>query len=71
MFSLAAGHPRMDRTGWAALVRGYEAAAARAVKSAPRGGARVAWRQLMQDQAVALAAHFESGSDYAPVTMDY
>lgn len=71
MFDDGQGSPKMDRSGWAALVRGYEAAAARAISSPRRAGVRVSWRQLMSDQAQNLAAHFEGRELYAPAVSDY
>lgn len=71
MFDDVNGMPRMDRSGWAALIRGYEAAAARTVASPKRQGQKVSWRQLMGDQAHALAEHFEDGLAYVSSGIDY
>ena len=71
MFDSVNGAPRMGRQGWAALVRGYEAACARAVESPQRDGQRVSWRILMDDQAQLFAAHAEGRAIYEPVILDY
>ena len=57
------GYARMSRDAYAAVVRGYEAAAARPVASPARGGDRVAWRVAMEDQAGRLAAHFGNAAN--------
>lgn len=62
---------RMGRDCWKAIIRGYEAACARGVESPRRRGKRVAWRMLMDDQALALAAHFEDRASYKPVEIPY
>jgi group II intron reverse transcriptase/maturase/CRISPR-associated endonuclease Cas1 len=63
------GGVRLDRTGYAACIRGYEAWVARAVRS--RTGRRTSWRGIMEDQAHAYAAHCEGEETYAPYLMDY
>lgn len=72
MFALmSTGHWRMDRDAWRAIIRGYEAAAARPVASPRRGGDRASWRAVMQHQAAALAAHFEGRETYRPYPAGY
>ena len=71
MFDISDGVARMDRSGWAAMIRGYEAAAARVVSSPRRDGQKVSWRQLMADQAQALARHFENDEPYVPSEVRY
>jgi CRISPR-associated protein Cas1 len=70
MFSAMTGYPALSRDGWAALVRGYEVAASRAVARAG-GGTRSTWRQWMSIQAGAMARHVDSGEPYLPIDMDY
>ncbi|MDF2369293.1 MAG: CRISPR-associated endonuclease Cas1 [Rhizobiaceae bacterium] len=64
------GGVRMSREAAEALIRAYESRVARAVKS-PRSGKKMVWRQLMVEQAFALAAHVEGGQTYQPYVMDY
>lgn len=63
------GGVRLDREGYAACIRGYEAWVARAVRS--RSGRSTTWRGIMEDQALAYAAHCEGRETYAPYVMDY
>jgi len=64
------GGVRMAREGAEQLIRAYERAAERTVRS-PRTGDRRSWRGLMLEQALLLAAHVEGRALYAPVAMDY
>ena len=64
------GGYRLTREGSRALIRAYESRVSGRVKS-PRTGRKVTWRQLMIEQAFALAAHYEGHSDYQPYVMDY
>ena len=70
MFSRRDGACHVDREGLQALIRGYEAWLDRPVKS-PRGGTRVAWRGLMEEQVLAYARHVEDREPYRPYLMDY
>jgi CRISPR-associated protein Cas1 len=65
-----AGGMRLKSDGYGALVRVYERAVAREVKSR-RDGRRRTWRGIMLDQALGLAAHFEGREKYAPYVIDY
>ena len=65
-----AGGVRLKSEGYAALVRVYERAVAREVKSR-RDGRRRTWRGIMLDQALGLATHFEGRERYAPYVIDY
>ncbi|MFS8037555.1 CRISPR-associated endonuclease Cas1 [Xanthobacter sp. AM11] len=64
------GGVRMAREGAEQLIRAYERAAERVVRS-PRTGDRRSWRGLMVEQALCLAAHVEGRGLYVPVAMDY
>ena len=64
------GACRIGRDAAAAMIRGYEAWLDRPVKS-PRGNRRVLWRRLVEEQAVAYAAHVSGGEPYEPYVMDY
>jgi CRISPR-associated protein Cas1 len=64
------GGCRIGREAARAMIRGYEAWLDRPVKS-PRGGRRVLWRRLVEEQAVAYAAHVGGGEPYRPYVMDY
>jgi CRISPR-associated protein Cas1 len=69
--AMPGGQSRMNRDAWLAIVRGHEAAAARPVASPARGGLRVSWRAVMEDQAGLFAAHCEGAAVYAPLVLDY
>lgn len=56
MFAQEAGAVRIGPEARAAIVRGYETAAARVIAS-PRTGRRQTWRGLMEEEAGAYAAH--------------
>jgi CRISPR-associated protein Cas1 len=60
---------RLDREAYAACIRSYEAWIARAVRN--RKGRSTTWRGIMEDQALAYAAHCEGRETYAPYRMDY
>lgn len=64
------GGVRMAREGAEQLIRTYERAAERVVRS-PRTGDRRSWRGLMVEQALLLAAHVEDRALYMPVVLDY
>ncbi len=64
------GSVRMTSLAWQALVRAYEARAARLIR-APGNGKRMSWKRLMLEQARALAAHVEGRGEYQPYVMDY
>ncbi|EJW09347.1 CRISPR-associated protein Cas1 [Rhodovulum sp. PH10] len=64
------GGVRLKSEGFAAMVRAYERAVAREVKSL-RDGRRRTWRGIMLDQALGLAAHVEGRETYAPYVIDY
>jgi CRISPR-associated protein Cas1 len=64
------GGVRLKSEGYAAMVRVYERAVAREVKSR-RDGKRRTWRGIMLDQALGLAAHVEGRGTYAPYVIDY
>ena len=66
----ADGGWRMETDAVRALIREYERAAARAVKSG-RDGRRRCWRNIITDQAFLLAAHVEGRETYAPHVLDY
>jgi CRISPR-associated protein Cas1 len=70
MFTALGAGLHMSAVASRAIIRAYEARAARAVKS-PSSGRKVSWKRLMQEQAFALAAHYEGRADYAPYLMDY
>jgi CRISPR-associated protein Cas1 len=70
MFLQSGQGVRLDRAGWAAAIRGYEAWVARPIRS-PRSGRRVLWRGLMFDQAQAYAAHCEGRETYRPYVLDH
>ena len=64
------GGYRMGLDAKRAVIRAYEHAANRVVKSA-RTGRRASWRGIMAEQAQLLAAHFEEREHYAPYVVDY
>jgi CRISPR-associated protein Cas1 len=68
--SLESGRLRFRPAGYTALLRAYERAAEREVRSA-RDGRRRTWRGIMLEQARALAAHVEGRGPYVPYVMDY
>lgn len=68
--TLAEGRCRIARPGAEALIRGWEGWLDRPVKS-PRHARRVLWRRLIEEQAVAYAAHVGGGAAYRPYVMDY
>lgn len=70
MFSREGSKWRMRTRATQGLIRAYETRVERLVKS-PRTGRKVRWRRLMLEQALALAAHFDSDIPYAPYLMDY
>ncbi len=61
---------RMNTKAAGALIRAYEKRVARLVKS-PRTGKKISWRQLMMEQAFAMAAHIEGRERYQPIEMGY
>lgn len=66
----SAGSPGIDAAAYRAVMRGYETALDRTVASQVRNG-KVRWRTMIDDQAAALAAHFEGRSTYTPLDLDY
>lgn len=68
----ADGETRIAPEGRAALIRGYESAAARLVAS-PHSGRRRMWRALMEEEAGALAAHCQAPAEtpFAPHVMKH
>lgn len=64
------GSLRLSRTGWAAIVRGFEIQLARPIRD-PTTGTTMLWRGLLDLQAARLAAHFETGAVYRPYLMDW
>lgn len=64
------GSLRLGRTGWAAIVRGFEIQLARPIRD-PASGETMLWRGLMDLQAARLAAFFEDGAPYRPYMMDW
>ncbi len=69
-FTPVASGVRMNSKAGSALIRAYEKRVARLVTS-PRTGKKLCWRQLMIEQAFALAAHVEDGETYRPIEMGY
>ena len=63
------GH-RLKSTGYAKVLRVYERAAARPVRSR-RDGRQRSWRGIMVDQALGLAADVEGRETYKPYLIDY
>jgi CRISPR-associated protein Cas1 len=61
---------RLTDEGYAACIRGYEAWVARPV-TGQRSGEKMLWRGVMEEQALAYAAHCEDGVPYEPYRMDY
>lgn len=53
-----------------AFVRAYEAWLDRPIAS-PRSGDKIAWRRLVEEQALAYARHVRGAESYAPYVMDY
>lgn len=70
MFTKSSGKLRMNRTAGDGLIRAYENRVSGRVKS-PRTGKKIAWRQLMVEQAFSLASHYEGTKPYQPYIMDY
>ena len=70
MFTKSCDSLRMNRTAGDGLIRAYENRVKGRVKS-PRTGKKVAWRQLMVEQAFSLASHYEGFKTYQPYIMDY
>jgi len=68
--ALDAGRLRFRPAGYTALLRAYERAAEREVRSA-RDGRRHTWRGIMLEQARAIATHVEGRGPYLPYVMDY
>jgi CRISPR-associated protein Cas1 len=66
----AGGGVRMGADATRALIRAYERAASRPVKS-QRSGRRRMWRHNIAEQAFLLAAHIEGRENYSPYVMDY
>ncbi len=64
------GACRIGRDAAAAMIRGWEAWLDRPIQS-PRGGRRVLWRRLVEEQVVAYAAHVGGGEPYRAYVMDY
>jgi len=60
----------IERSGWTALIRGYESWVARDVAHAARG-VTTTWRGVFEWQALAYAAHCEDEAPYTPYRMDY
>ncbi len=61
---------RLTAEGYSACIRGYEAWVARPV-TGQRSGEKMLWRGVMEEQALAYAAHCEDGDAYEPYRMDY
>ncbi|MEZ5792198.1 MAG: CRISPR-associated endonuclease Cas1 [Nitratireductor sp.] len=71
MFSVIAdGQHHASREAMAALIRAREQAAERVLRD-PVSGEKRCWRAMITDQALRLAAHFETGRPYQPIVMDY
>lgn len=66
----APDHVRIEPGARKALIRGYEAWVGRPIQSR-RTGKRILWRALFEEEAEALAGHFETGADFVPYRMDY
>jgi CRISPR-associated protein Cas1 len=66
----ADGGWRLKPAGYAKLLRVYERAASRDVRSL-RDGKRRTWRGIMVDQALGLAAHVQDRGRYEPYVLDY
>lgn len=64
------GGVRLGAEGYRAMIRAYERAATREVRSR-RDGRRRRWRGIMVDQALALAGHVEGRGRYEPYVLDY
>ncbi|HHL42714.1 MAG TPA: CRISPR-associated endonuclease Cas1 [Hellea balneolensis] len=69
-FTKVSGGVRMGNKAGGALIRAYEKRVARLVKS-PRSGRKLCWRQLMLEQAFAIAAHVDGAEVYRPIEMGY
>lgn len=69
---LSDGGIRIGREGRVAIIRGYEAAAGRVVRS-PHSGRRRTWRLVMQEEAGAYAAHCRDpgSTSFAPCLLDH
>lgn len=61
---------RMEGEATRAVIRAYERAVARLVKSG-RDGRRRTWRQIMVEQARLLGQHCEGRAEYRPYVIDY
>jgi CRISPR-associated protein Cas1 len=61
---------RLTSEGYRSMIRVYERAAGREVKS-QRDDRRRSWRGIIVDQALRLAAHVEGRETYAPYVLDY
>ena len=74
MFEKIPGRPghRLLGSGWRAMIRAYERAAARAVAD-PVTGRRRTWRALATDQAIRYAQAMEArdAARFSPVALDY
>jgi group II intron reverse transcriptase/maturase/CRISPR-associated endonuclease Cas1 len=70
MFVRRHGGCRMGRSATTALIKTYERAISRPVKSAITGK-RHTWREIISLQAFLLASHFEGRAPYKPYIMDY
>ncbi|MGE3284014.1 MAG: CRISPR-associated endonuclease Cas1 [Alphaproteobacteria bacterium] len=64
------GGVRLTSEGYRSMIRVYERAAGREVRS-QRDGRRRSWRGIIVDQALRLAAHVEGRESYAPYVLDY
>ncbi len=61
---------RLETHGLKVMIRAYEVAMRRRVKSAV-DGKKQDWRGIMTQQAFLLASHFDGRQDYRPYVMDY
>jgi CRISPR-associated protein Cas1 len=61
---------RLNRTGWATVIRGYEAWVTRPVRS-QQSGEQLLWRGVMLEQAQGYARHCEGEAEFQPYMMDY
>ena len=68
--TLPTGEKRIMGEAVRALIRAYERAASRPVKS-QKSGKRRKWRHIISEQAFLLAAHIEGREKYKPYIMDY
>jgi CRISP-associated protein Cas1 len=61
---------KLNRDGWNACIRGYEAWVSRPVEHKP-SGEKVGWRGLFELQAIALGEAIDTRASYQPYSMDY